>query len=93
MTSVPQLKRLLWFTQGFVAAHAQRRKDGELRLILTDLRMGLEPDYFFRYDITGIVDRGVWAAAPEITQMPESGDLVKTLSWVWKRIYNSKATP
>ena len=93
LTTVPQLKRLLWFTQGFVAAHAQRREDGELRLILTDLRMGLEPDYFFRYDIAGIDDRGVWAAAPEIIQMPESGDFVKTLSWVWKRIYNSKAIP
>ncbi len=93
LTSVPQLKRLLWFSQGFVAAHAQRREDGELRLIVTDLRMGLEPDYFFRYDIAGIDDRGVWAAAPEIIQMPESGDFVKTLSWVWKRIYNSKAIP
>lgn len=93
LTSFPQLKRLLWFTHGFVGAHAQRRDDGELRLILTDLRMGLEPDYFFRYDIAGIDEHGGWVAAPEITKMPESGDHAKTLSWVWKRIYNSKAIP
>lgn len=92
-TSVPQLKRLLWFTHGFIAAHAQRREDGELRLTLADLRMGLEPDYFFRYDIAGIDESGHWAAAPEITQLPESGDTAKMLSWVWRRIYDSKATP
>lgn len=86
------MKRLLWFTHGFIAAHAQRREDGGLRLILADLRMGLEPDYFFRYDIAGIDGRGHWAAA-EITQLPESGDTAKTLSWVWRRIYDSKATP
>ncbi|MFC0225503.1 metal-dependent hydrolase [Serratia aquatilis] len=92
LASIPQLKRLLWFTQGFVAVHAQRGDDGELRLILADLRMGLEPDYFFRYDIAAIDEHGGWVAAPEITLMPESGDLVRTLNWVWKRIYNSKAT-
>ncbi|AHG21544.1 hypothetical protein Z042_19490 [Chania multitudinisentens RB-25] len=91
LAAVPQLKRLLWFTHGFVAASTQRHDD-KLRLILTDLRMGLEPDYFFRYDIAGIDEHGNWAAAPEITQMPESGDIGKTLSWVWRRIYDSKAS-
>ncbi len=93
LASAPQVERLLWFTHGFAAVHAQRRDDGELRLILADLRMGLEPDYFFRYDIAAQDKRGGWVAAPEITRMPESGDLIKTLRWVWKRIYNSKATP
>ncbi|KEY60061.1 metal-dependent hydrolase [Serratia sp. DD3] len=87
LTSVPSLQRLLWFTHGFVGVNVHRRDNGEHRLILADLRMGLEPDYFFRYDIAGIDERGSWIAAPEIIQMSESGDIVKTLSWVWKRIY------
>lgn len=93
LSSVPQLKRLLWFTHGFVAVRTQHDDDGRLQLILADLRMGLEPDYFFRYEIADRNEHGDWVAVPEITQMPESGDNAKMLSWIWRRIYDSNATP
>ncbi|OIX86802.1 hypothetical protein BFS14_08785 [Serratia fonticola] len=93
LTSAPQLERLRWFTHGFFAAHTQQRNDGELRLILADLRMGLEPDYLFRYDIAGTNEHGVWSVTPEITQLATSANFSNTLSWVWRRIFDSKAIP
>lgn len=93
LASSPQLKRLLWFTQGFVAAQTLQRENGKPRLILSDLRMGLEPDYFFRFDIAGMDAHGQWLPAPEITQLPESRDSTRTLSWIWRRIYDSNAIP
>src|SRR5690606_32245617 len=41
---VPAVARLAWFTHGFVRAD---ERDGEL--VLSDLRMGAEPDYFFSF--------------------------------------------
>lgn len=93
LISEPKLQRLQWFTHGFFSAHIQQRNEGELRLILADLRMGLEPDYVFRYDIAGRDERGVWSVTPEITQLSTSANFFSTLSWVWKRIFDSKAQP
>ncbi|MNE61862.1 hypothetical protein D3C80_1571060 [compost metagenome] len=93
LTSEPQLERLRWFTHGFFAAHTQQQNDGELRLILADLRMGLEPDYLFRYDIAGKDEHGIWSVTPEITQLSTSANFSNTLSWVWRRIFDSKAIP
>ena len=44
--TVPAGARLLWFNHGFARVDVV---DGRLRL--TDLRMGSEPDYTFRFDI------------------------------------------
>ncbi|CPR17968.1 metal-dependent hydrolase [Brenneria goodwinii] len=93
VAATPQVQRLLWFTHGFTRAQPQRRDDGELRLVLSDLRMGFEPDYFFRYDIAGMDAHGQWVAAPEIVRMPASGDRVAALNWVWRRLYDSDAQP
>lgn len=91
LSSQPQINRLLWFTHGFISAGAQQRDDGQLRLILTDLRMGIEPDYIFRYDIAGKDGKDAWAVAHKITQIPSSGNMITTLSWVWRRIFDDKA--
>lgn len=92
-TAPPQLRRLLWFTHGFVGARPQRRDDGESRLILSDLRMGLEPDYFFRYDIAGRDAEGRWIAAPDIVRVPASRDRMTGLAWVWRRLLGREARP
>src|SRR5690606_12861585 len=41
---IPAVQRLQWFNRGFMRA---RVVDG--RLVLSDLRMGLEPDYTFSF--------------------------------------------
>lgn len=89
MDVTPQLQRLLWFTHGFVGVRSQQRDDGELQLILSDLRMGLEPDYAFRYAIAGVDAQGSWVAAPEIVHVSESADRKATLKWVWHRLFDS----
>jgi len=91
LAATPQLRRLLWFTHGFVGVQARQRGDGARRLILSDLRMGLEPDYFFRYDIAGQDAEGRWLAAPEITRIPAPGNRLSGLAWVWRRLLGREA--
>lgn len=43
VSALPSVQRLTWFTHGFLKAE---QHDG--RLVLSDLRMGSEPDYVFR---------------------------------------------
>ncbi|MDO5101282.1 MAG: metal-dependent hydrolase [Lautropia sp.] len=92
VASDAQVQRLLWFTHGFVGMQSAIDEAGKARLILTDLRMGLEPDYFFRYDIAGQDADGHWVADPQVkrldTLMTSQG---ATLSWIWRRIFDSDA--
>lgn len=92
VASDTQVQRLLWFTHGFVGMRSTTDEAGKPRLILTDLRMGLEPDYFFRYDIAGQDADGHWVADPHVkrldTLMTSQG---ATLSWIWRRIFDSDA--
>lgn len=89
----PKVGRLLWFTHGFAGAQAVTDDEGKARLILTDLRMGLEPDYFFRYDIAGRDANGQWVADGQVKRldslMTSQG---ATLKWIWRRIFDSEAT-
>src|SRR5690606_38933065 len=41
---VPAVARLAWFNHGFM-----RVEDRDSELVLSDLRMGAEPDYFFSF--------------------------------------------
>ncbi len=43
---VPAVRRLQWFNRGFMRAQVE-----EGRLVLSDLRMGLEPEYTFRFEV------------------------------------------
>ena len=45
----PQVARLLWFNHHFAKAHV---RDG--KLVLSDLRMGSEPDYSFRFAVAEV---------------------------------------
>lgn len=40
------VRRLQWFTHGFYTVS----REGDA-VVITDLRMGLEPDYFFRFQV------------------------------------------
>jgi len=65
------VQRIAAFTKGLYSLQVV---DG--RLILTDLRMGQEPAYVFRFDIS---------AQPPI-QLSASPDLQRGLPWLWDRI-------
>jgi len=59
LSETPAVARLLWFTSGFMGA---REVNG--RLILSDLRMGAEPDYTFQYAVAQRTPGGAWQPIP-----------------------------
>ena len=83
---LPAVQRLAWFNRGFMGAEVI---DGTLRL--SDLRMGNEPDYFFRFDVAQRTDTG-WASIPP-AQAPMARDLGRTWNATWARIWQEPATP
>lgn len=77
---VPAVQRLAWFNHGFMRAQVV---DGELQL--SDLRMGSEPDYFFRFAVAR--QGSPWhAIAPR--QLPSSRDAGGLWRATWARIWN-----
>ena len=73
------VKRLKWFTHGFYSV--QRLRDD---IVITDLRMGLEPGYVFRFKVGKMGN-------PKITPTSSSRFQEKRrfdqLPWVWHRIW------
>jgi inner membrane protein len=66
------VKRLQWFTKGFYSAH-ERNRD----IVMTDLRMGLEPnDYVFSFKVGEISN-------PHVIARP--GERIVT-QWRWERL-------
>ena len=72
------VQRLQWFTKGFYAVSQVGQS-----IVITDLRMGLEPDYVFNFEV-GKVHNPHTEAVPA-KQMPISRQL-EQLRWVWNRI-------
>ncbi|MGY0650689.1 metal-dependent hydrolase [Luteimonas sp. A537] len=80
---IPAVARLAWFNHGFMGV---REVDGEL--LLADLRMGSEPDYFFDF---AVARRGSgWQAIPP-RQLRVERDLGATWDATWQRIWNEPA--
>lgn len=78
--ALPAARRLDWFTQGFWKAE---ERDG--KLVLSDLRMGAEPDYVFRY-LLAVREGGEWRAVrPAQVSWPDRDD--RALARVWERIW------
>lgn len=80
----PEVRRLIWFTHGFLKA--ERLDD---RLVLSDLRMGVEPDYSFRYAVARR-DDGQWIAIP-VEQLSWPLRVRERLPLLWRRIWNEAA--
>ena len=85
---LPVVRDLIWFNQGFMRA---RVVDGEL--VLSDLRMGLEPDYNFSFAVaTG--DGQQWRSIPprqlqDAYRAPVApGKLKEALGALWYRIWH-----
>ena len=83
----PPVVKLRWFTRGY---HALTVQNGTI--LMTDLRMGSEPDYVFRFKVGKIANSHT---------LPLEDERVKTrqdwrrLRWVWQRIWtpSPKLTP
>lgn len=77
--------RLSAFTDGFVKL--QRTADGHLWL--TDLRMGQEPDYVFRFDLGPEATVG----RIPVTQQGLRGEIGPMAGWLWARMRGLDAVP
>lgn len=80
------VERLRWFNHGFMKA---QQREGQL--VVSDLRMGAEPDYTFRFVVAEHVD-GAWReVGPQQLRWP--WDARGRLGGMWQRIWNEpKAT-
>ncbi len=75
------VKRLHWFTHGFYAV-GQRGPD----IVVTDLRMGLEPSYVFRFKVGTAADH---RAIPAGSRRIRDEGRLDQLRWVWQRIWTA----
>jgi len=90
---VPALQQLRWFNHGFMRANIHA---GEL--VVSDLRMGLEPDYNFNFVVARQRADGGWDPI-QPPQQPGSawraagaeGRLGQALLRVWQRIWTADA--
>jgi inner membrane protein len=76
------VQRLQWFTRNFYAA-ALSGND----IVITDLRMGMEPDYVFRFKVGEIGNPHAHPAPVE--RLPGIRNFER-LSWVWGRIWSAQ---
>lgn len=82
----PKVARLRWFNRGFMKA-----EEREGRLILSDLRMGMTPDYIFNF---AVAERNSprWREIP-VEQLEWPLDAVSRLREVWVRIWREPESP
>jgi inner membrane protein len=83
--SHPGVARLLWFNHHFVKAET---RDG--KLVLSDLRMGAEPDYSFRFAVAERDAASGWQPIP-VEQMAWPWEASRRLPALWSRIWNAPA--
>lgn len=77
------VQRLQWFTKGFYAV--SRRGDA---IVMTDLRMGLEPEYVFSFKVGEVSNPHARPVPPE--RLPAIRNFGR-LAWVWERIWSEPA--
>lgn len=80
--SVPAVRRLTWFNHGFERV---RVVDGQLEI--DDLRMGSEPDYFFRFAVARREGDAWTAIAPR--RLESRRDVRKLWDATWQRIWHA----
>ncbi|MCL6619212.1 MAG: metal-dependent hydrolase [Thermomonas hydrothermalis] len=81
----PVVQRLAWFNHGFMKA--QVRDD---LLVLSDLRMGLEPDYTFNFAVARR-EGGQWRPLTPPKQLRYPWQATRRLPEVWERIWRASA--
>lgn len=82
----PSVSRIATFSQGFFRLSEERG-----HLLVTDLRMGMEPYYTFQFDLgptsAVVTDRAVPTLQNQRTPIPA------TLQWLWRRMLGQEALP
>jgi len=78
---LPAFQRLDWFSHGFYALKQQQN-----RIIATDLRMGLEPSYFFNFTLAEYHQQHLTATPPQRTKAATAS--LHDLHQIWLRIWN-----
>ncbi|WP_455211569.1 metal-dependent hydrolase [Kaarinaea lacus] len=78
------VQRLQWFSKGFYAVEQQQQD-----IVISDLRMGFEPDYIFRFKVGEISNPHAIAVSP--VQLPVARNFDQ-LKYLWKRIWNTEFT-
>jgi inner membrane protein len=78
----PAVQRLAWFNRGFMKA--ERREE---MLVLSDLRMGSEPDYSFRFAVARN-ESGEWREMPP-REMEWPWEASRRLAAMWQRIWTA----
>ena len=88
--ALPAGQRLAWFNRGF-----QRAREIDGKLVLTDLRMGSEPDYFFNFAVARRAGDGSWQplAPSEQLRLPEARPRSAQLRRTWQRLRHGDAAP
>ena len=81
----PPIVKLERFTRGYYAFSTV----GEY-IAMTDLRMGSEPDYVFRFKVARLNDSHPTPIADERLKTTQDW---RRLAWVWARIWNSIPQP
>lgn len=79
--AIPAVQRLQWFNRGFMRAQVR-----EENLVLSDLRMGIEPSYTFQFEVASR-DQSGWLGMPP-RQLAWSAP-VSELGALWTRIWNA----
>ncbi len=74
------VRRLQWFTHGF---YGVSREGGGI--VITDLRMGMEPHYTFRFRVAADIDP---LPLPEPARRVRSPRDLRALAWIWQRIWS-----
>ncbi len=77
------VQRLQWFTRGL---YSVSRRDDDV--VITDLRMGLTPDYVFRFKVGEIGNPHAHPVPPEQLAVRQN---FSVLGWVWRRIWSQEA--
>lgn len=75
--------RLKWFTKGF---YKTELKDN--LLVITDLRMGVEPIYFFSFSIGEYKDNGIEESVKKIN--PANFSFSNSMKLLWERIFDDE---
>ena len=81
-----KVERLRWFNHGFMKA---QERDG--RLVLSDLRMGAEPDYIFNF-VVARRNSPTWREIP-VEQLDWPWNAAERLGGMWERIWVEPADP
>jgi inner membrane protein len=80
--------RLTWFAGGFVKAV---RVGDDVQL--TDLRMGMEPNYVFTFVVGHFDPEGQIGAVAHVKREPFRFDVERGIPWLWRRMFGDDVPP